>query len=473
MASSKLIEPNLRELALRGPVHFMGIAGAGMCALAELVLRRGGSVTGCDLRLGSGAHALETLGARIVDGHDAAHVADAVALVVTAAVPSDHPEVRRARARGIPVLKRAEALGALVNRGTVVAVAGTHGKTTTTAMTTEVLAAGGFDPTGFVGGRVIQWQSNLRAGGDVLFVVEADEYDRSFHALWPTVAVVTTVDADHLDTYGSLDAVRAAFATFVERAPEAGRVICCADDPGAAGLLPAAGARGYSYGLTEGAQLWGVDARLSAAGGEMAVVEEGEPRGTLTVSLPGLHNLRNALAAAAVGRHFGLDWPRIRGAIAAYRGVARRFERLGEARGALVVDDYAHHPTEIEATIAAARSAHPDRPITVVFQPHLYTRTRDFAREFGHALAGADQVWVTDVYPAREVPIPGITGEIVARTAREAGAAAVTYYAALDGLARAVADSLEPGDFCLVLGAGSIERIGPEVLAALRDRNHA
>lgn len=447
----------------------MGIAGAGMCALAELVLRSGGSVTGCDLCPGPGAKALEALGASIREGHAPGHVVGAAALVVTAAVPPDHPEVQAARAQGIPVLKRAEALGSVVNQGTLVAVAGTHGKTTTTGLATEVLAGGGLDPTGLVGGRVIQWRSHLRFGSESLFVVEADEYDRSFHALWPTLAVVTTVDADHLDTYGSLDAVRAAFATFVERVPEDGRVICCADDPGAAALLASVGERGYSYGFTEGARLRGVDVRLSARGGAIWVLEDGKPLGSLSLSLPGAHNLRNALAAAAVGRHFGVGWEEIDDAVAGYQGVARRFERLGEARGVVVVDDYAHHPAEIAATIAAARTAYPDRRIVAVFQPHLYTRTRDFTREFGSALARADRVWVTDVYPAREAPIPGITGELVARAAREAGARAVAYHASVEGLGRAVAGGLEPGELCLVLGAGSIERVGPEVLAALRD----
>lgn len=461
--------PDPRQLAQQGPVHFMGVAGAGMCALAELVLRGGGRVTGCDVRPGTATQALVALGARVEEGHDPAHVRDAVALVVTAAVPGDHVEIEAARARGIPVLKRAQALGAVVNRGTLVAVAGTHGKTSTTAMTTEVLAAGGLEPTGLVGGRVAQWGSHLRPGSDALFVVEADEYDRSFHALRPTVAVVTSVDADHLDTYGSYDGVRAAFATFVERVPDDGRVICCADDPGAAALLASVGARGYSYGFTEGARLRGVDPRLGAAGGEISVLEDGQPRGLLTVPVPGVHHLRNALAAAAVGRRFGVDWPAIRAALAGYRGVARRFQRLGEARGVLVVDDYAHHPAEIEATVAAARAAHPERRLVAVFQPHLYTRTRDFACEFGRALARADRVWVTDVYPAREAPIPGITGALLARTAREAGADHVVYHASLDGLARALAESLAPGDLCLLLGAGSIERVGPELLAVLRD----
>ncbi len=461
---------DLRALARTGPVHFVGISGAGVSALAELVLRSGGRATGCDLRSGPAVDALRELGAEIVEGHDPSHVADAVAVVTTAAVPADHPELVEARARGIPVLKRAEALGALVNRGTVVAVAGTHGKTTTTAMTTAVLAEAGLDPTGFVGGRVPGWGSGLRAGSDRLFVVEADEYDRSFLTLQPDVAIVTTIEADHLDVYGTLEAVEAAFREFVAPVPDDGLIAACVDDAGAKRLLEeAAGERGLGYGLSADAALRAVDVEARGRGSRFMLVERGEPLGEVVLGVPGAHNVRNALAAIAAARHLGADLAAIRHALAEFRGVGRRFEALGEAGGVLFVDDYAHHPTEIEATLAAARSAYPERRLVAVFQPHLYSRTRDFAGAFGRALAGADVVWVAEVYPAREAPIPGVTGALVADAARAAGAEDVHYHPDVGTLREALAASLRSGDLCLTLGAGDIDETGRVVRERLEE----
>ncbi|HEX6937776.1 MAG TPA: UDP-N-acetylmuramate--L-alanine ligase [Longimicrobiales bacterium] len=458
---------DLLALARSGPVHFVGISGAGVSALAELVLRTGGRATGCDARPGAAAEALRALGAAVAQGHDPSHVADAVAVVTTAAVPADHPELAAARARGIPVLKRAQALGALVNRGTVVAIAGTHGKTTTTAMTTAILAEAGLDPTGFVGGRVPGWGSGLRAGSDRLFVVEADEYDRSFHTLRPDIAVVTTVEADHLDVYGSLEAVEEAFLQFVEPVPAGGLIAACVDDAGARRLLEVVGGRGVSYGLAAGAALRAVEIEMRGRGSRFRLEERGEPLGVVELGVPGVHNVRNALGAIAAARHLGVDMASIGRALAAFDGVGRRFEALGEAAGVLFVDDYAHHPTEIEATLAAARGAYPERRLVAVFQPHLYTRTRDFAEAFGRALAAADAVWVADVYPAREAPIPGVTGALVADAARAAGAADVHYYADVAALRDALARALRPGDLCLTLGAGDIDETGRAVRARL------
>lgn len=458
-------------LALDGPVHFMGIGGAGMYALAELVLREGGQVTGCDLKESPATRRLEELDARVRMGHDPEHVRDAAALVITAAVPGDHPEILAARRAGIPVWKRAQALGQVVNRGRVVAVAGTHGKTSTTALTVQLLASAGLDPTGLVGGSVPAWGGNLRRGGD-LYVVEADEYDRSFLTLDPDVAVVTNLEADHLDIYGSYGGVRDAFQQFLARRRDGARAIICADDPGAATLLPRVNGSGYTYGLSAGSQLRAVEVSPDPAGTCFRIMEDGYDRGRACLPVPGLHNLRNALAAAAVTRFLGGDWDAIRTGWAAFTGVGRRFQRLGEFGGVLLVDDYAHHPTEIRATLEATRAAYPGRRVVAVFQPHLYTRTRDFALEFGQALAVADHVWVTDVFPAREEPIPGVDGGVVARAAGRAGAE-VTEHPALDGLAAAVAESVQPGDVVLTLGAGSIERVGPELRALLEVPAHA
>ena len=464
---------DLRELAERGPVHFVGAGGAGMCALAELLVRHGGRVSGCDVKDGSALRALEALGATVHVGHDESHTHDATAVIVTAAVPLYHPELLAAHERGIPVLKRAQALAALVERGTVVAVAGTHGKTTTTAMATEALAAAGLDPTGFVGGKVVGWQGNLRFGSESLYVVEADEYDRSFHTLRPDLAVVTNMEADHLDIYGDVTGVREGFLAFLGGRKNGGRVVACADDPGAASLLPTVGSAGYSYGTSAGSMLRAVDVHVGAEGTRCRIVEEGTDVGGLELSLGGVHNLRNALAAAAVARSLGGDWEAIRAGLESFRGVSRRFDYLGSVAGVDVLDDYAHHPTEIAATLTAARARFPGKRVVAAFQPHLYSRTRDFVDDFGAALATADVVWVTDVFPAREAPIPGVDGRIVAEAARAAGAPDVRYHADIDTLASVVADDVGEGDVVLTLGAGSVEIVAPALLRELEKRVHA
>lgn len=453
-----------------GPVHFVGVAGAGMISLAELFARSGLSVTGCDVQPDPAARALSSWGCEVFSGHDPVHVENASALVVTAAVPSDHPELQRARELGIPVMKRAEALGEWVNQGRVVAVAGTHGKTTTTAMATEVLVAAGMNPTGLVGGRVSDWESNLRLGGGEYFVVEADEYDRSFHHLRPQIAVLTNLEADHLDIYGDLEGVQDAFRIFLEGLSPGGHIVVCGDDHGVSRLLPELGGKARTYGLNPGAQLRGVRVRENEAGARFEVVEDGEHQGEITLKTPGRHNIRNALGAAMAARCLGVDWGAIRRGLSSFRGVGRRFELLGEVGGVTVVDDYAHHPTEIRATLAAARGRFPGRRIVAVFQPHLFSRTRDFAEDFGEALAGADEVWVTEIYPAREAPIPGVTGVLVAQATLDAGAQSVSFHSDLAELPGEILPNLRPGDVCLAMGAGSIEFLGEDLLAGLRDR---
>ncbi len=464
-ASNALSGDDLRRLALEGHVHFMGVGGAGMCALAELFAREGGRVTGCDLRPGASTERLRAMDVTVHEGHGPEHVEGAGALVVSVAVPADHPEILEARSRGIPVLKRAEALGRWVNQGRVLAVAGTHGKTSTTAMATQILTEAGLDPTGFVGGRVPGWNGNLRPGGD-LYVVEADEYDRSFLELEPTVAVVTNVEADHLDTYGGFDAVMAAFYEFLEALPDDGRVMICGDDHGASRLLAGLNGVGYTYGTAAGSQLRAVDIQAGPAGMDFGIVEDGIDRGSFSLPAPGVHNLRNALGAAGAARCFGAEWVDVRRGLVAYKGVDRRFQTLGLVNEILLVDDYAHHPSEISATLEAAREAHPDRRLVAVFQPHLFSRTRDFADDFGRALAGADVVWVTDVFPAREAPIAGVSGELVSDAVERAGGG-VRYHPELESLAEAVAADLVPGDLLLTMGAGSVEIVAPRVLALL------
>lgn len=457
----------VRDRAREGTVHFMGIGGAGMCALAELFHRSGHRVTGCDLRRDLSARSLEALGIPVAAGHSPDHLDGVSALVVSSAISPSNPEVRAAHERGIPVVKRAEALGQWVNPGTVVAVAGTHGKTTTTALATEILAAAGRDPTGLVGGRVAGWRGNLRYGRGDLYVVEADEYDRSFHHIAPRTALVTNLEADHLDTYGDLAHLREAFRAFVGTVPADGTVCVCADDPGASKLLAGLGARTCTYGFSAGAQLRASEVRTGSGGARARVFEGGRDRGELSIRLRGTHNLLNALGAAAAARRMGVEWSDIRRSLAGFRGVRRRFEQLGCERGVTVVDDYAHHPTEIAAALAAARGSFPGARLVAVFQPHLFSRTRDFAGQLGAALAAADRIWVADVYPAREPPIPGITGELVCEAVTAAGGRNPRYHPELTTLPIVLADTLRAGDICLTLGAGSIESTGPALLRRL------
>jgi UDP-N-acetylmuramate--alanine ligase len=445
------------------PVHFMGIAGAGMSGLAAWCLERGVAVTGCDT--GEPPEDLRHRGVVVARGHDPSHIVGVRAVVVTSAVPRDHPEVLAARAAGVPVIRRAEALGAAVNRGRVVAVAGTHGKTTTTVMTTEALGAAGLAPTGFAGGRVGAWGGNLRAGGTDVFVVEADEYDRSFLALRPTVAVITNVEADHLDIYRDLEDIR---ETFVQFASPSHTIVVCEDDPGAATLSFGSGAQLLRYGVTSNlVRVRGTPTPLADGRTAVAVEYDGECLGDVVLRVPGMHNVRNALAAIAAGLALGATVDGMRAGLEAFGGVERRFQRLGNAGGVTVIDDYAHHPTEVAATLEAARGAYPNQRIVAAFQPHLYTRTRDFAAEFAASLATADAVFLCDLYPAREQPIPGVTSDLVA-----AGIPGdrLCWQGPRSALGASLAAFVAAGDVVLTMGAGDITRSGPELLSLIRQR---
>jgi UDP-N-acetylmuramate--alanine ligase len=445
------------------PVHFMGIAGAGMAALALLARRRGVPVNGCDNDT-SGAGDLETIGVPVWRGHDPAHVDQARGVVVTAAVPRDHPELARARALGLPVVRRADALATVVNGTTLVAVAGTHGKTTTSAMVTEALTGAGCDPTGLVGGRVAAWGGNARIGGTRLSVVEADEFDRAFLALTPTVAVINNVEADHLECYdGSVAQLEQAFVTF---AGGAQRVLVGADDAGASRVADALTAPVWRVGTAAAADVRIDAVALGADGSRARILLPGGRAVALRLRLPGLHNVRNAAAALGVVQALDADPDRAAAALEAFTGAARRFERVGEAGGVTVMDDYAHHPSEVQATLSAARQAFPKRRLIAVFQPHLYSRTARHGAALGRALADADAVLVAPIYAAREQPIPGVTAALVAAGAREAGAQ-VELVEERGTLARRVARVVRPGDVVLTLGAGDVTRVGPELLALL------
>jgi UDP-N-acetylmuramate--alanine ligase len=448
------------------PVHFVGIAGAGMRALAELLARRGIRVTGCDANPGQ-TEDLAQLGIVVSRGHDPAHVEGAREVIVTSAMPKDHPEIVRARQLGIPVTRRAEALGRAVEGGKLIGVAGTHGKTTTTVMTTAALTSAGLRPTGLAGGRVAEWKGNLRYESDELFVVEADEYDRSFLTLSPTIAVVTNVEADHLDIYRDITDITETFSRFVRGAAI---VVVCSDDAGANALDLPASAEVIRYGLKSAdARLVARDVKSSGHATNFSVAYDGKVLGEIALRVPGTHNVQNALAAIGSGLALGVTLDSMREGLLQFGGVERRFQRLCDVQGVTIVDDYAHHPTEIEATLQAARASYPGRRVIAAFQPHLFSRTRDFADLFGKALAKADSVFLAEIYPAREQPIAGITSDLVAGAMARAGRT-VSWQGSRTDLADALAAFVVDGDVVITIGAGDITRTGPELQQRLEAR---
>jgi UDP-N-acetylmuramate--alanine ligase len=440
-------------------VHFMGIGGAGMSALALIARRRGVAVSGCDVDP-SGAADLSALGVVVSQGHDGAHLAGARAVVVTAAVPSGHPELQRARELGLLIVPRKVALAELIQGARAVGIAGTHGKTTTTVMTTEALTAAGLDPTGIAGGRVSSWGGNARVAGDSLFVVEADEFDQAFLTLYPTVAVVNNVEPDHLECYGTMDALENAFVEFAGRARIA---IACADDPGARKVAGRVGKTVRTFGVAGDADIRITDVVQRADRTEARIVWRDGRSVALRLQVPGLHNLRNAVAALGVADALGAPLEPAAAALGEFTGVGRRFERLGEFAGVAVVDDYAHHPSELAATLSAARQAFPGRRLVAVFQPHLYSRTAAHGQAMGEALAAADLVIVTEIYPAREQPIAGVSGRQVADAAERAGADA-RFEPTRAEVGKTVYRALRAGDVVLTLGAGDITRVAPELV---------
>ena len=448
------------------PVHFVGIAGAGMRALAELLARRGVRVTGCDANPGATGD-LEALGIMVANGHDPAHLSGARELVVTSAMSRDHPELVRAREMGIPVTRRAEALGQAVAGGTLVGIAGTHGKTTTTVMTTLALATAGLRPTGIAGGRVAEWGGNLRYESNELFVVEADEYDRSFLALYPSVAVVTNMEADHLDIYEDLDDIRETFARFVRPARA---IVLCADDAGTQSIPLPPSAEVIRYGLSSpDRRLVAENIRTSGQSTSFSVSYDGRGIGELTLRVPGSHNVQNALAAIGTGLALGVTLEEMRAGLSTFGGVDRRFQHLCDVAGVTIVDDYAHHPTEIAATLQAARASYPGRRLIAAFQPHLFSRTRDFCEQFAEALETADIVLLADIYPAREKPIPGVTSDLIAGPLARARRP-VRWLGPRSQLADALAGTVSDGDVVITIGAGDITKTGPELREKILQR---
>ena len=450
-------------------IHFVGAGGIGMCGLAELLADQGYEVSGSDLRESANTRRLRALGLQIDIGHEATHVGDADVVVFSSAVRADNPELRRAEALKIPVIGRAEMLAELMRLKDGIAVAGSHGKTTTTSLIAHVLDSAGLDPTAVVGGRVIRpgsTPSTTRHGAGPLLVAEADESDGSFLRLAPVMAVVTNIDPEHLDHYGSYEALQDAFAAFCNRVPFWGAAVLCLDHPGVQSLLPSLSRRTITYGTQPQADWVADDFRREAGGLSFAVSHGGESLGRARTRLPGRHNALNALATLAVAFELEVPFARAAEALGSFLGIERRFERKGSAGGVEVVDDYAHHPAEIEATLQAAREAHDGR-LLVAFQPHRYTRTRDLWEEFTRCFNAADWLVLTEIYAAGEAKLPGIESEPLVAAIRDHGHRAVHFARDLDGALDALVAEARPGDWVLTLGAGSITGLGARLLARL------
>lgn len=450
-------------------IHFVGIGGIGMSGIAEILTNYDLRISGCDAQASEITHRLQKDGIPVTIGHDAAHLHNVDLVVISSAVRQDNPEVRRAREIRVPVIRRAEMLGEITRLKRGIAVAGTHGKTTTSAMTAQILSEVGLDPTLIIGGVLRNIQSNARLGRGEYLVVEADEYDRSFLTLNPALAVITNIEADHLDCYRDLDDIRDSFAQFASKVPFYGVVIGCVDDPSVAALLDSLPKRAVRYGLGPRATLRATNLRFSGEVTSFDVEYHRKKLGTATLRVPGEHNVRNALAALGVALELDVPFQRAAAALEKFRGVERRFQILGNYKGAMVVDDYAHHPTEIRATLEAARRSYPDRRLVALFQPHLYSRTRDFYQEFAEALGQADQAYLTPIYPAREEPIPGVTSDLIVAAAVKRGAANVTLVdrggSELVDFMRSV---LKTGDLFVTMGAGDIFRVGEELAGVRR-----
>jgi len=444
-------------------IHFVGIGGIGMSGIAEVLLNLGYKISGSDLKSSEVTEHLKDLGATIIEGHQAENIGQAEVVVTSSAVHDDNPEVKAAHEKKIPVIRRAEMLAELMRLKVGIGIAGTHGKTSTTSMIGQVLTFAGLDPTLVIGGKVRYLGSNAKLGTGQYLVAEADEFDRSFLKLAPVIAVITTIEAEHLDCYKDLDEIKNAFVEFANKVPFYGAIIACLDERGVQAIMPRLEKRCITYGLSSQAELQARDIKFDGMRTSYEVHNGKGLLGTINLNVPGVHNVKNSLAAVAVGLDMEIPFDKIAGAMAEFNGVYRRFEIKGEKNGALVIDDYGHHPTEIEATLRAAKDAF-SRRVVAVFQPHLYSRTRDFYNEFGGAFFQADVLVVTDVYPAREAPIQGVTGELIARAAREKGHRNVHYVADKKMIPDELAKLVKPNDIVITLGAGDINKYGEEFL---------
>lgn len=450
-------------------VHFVGIGGIGMSGLAEILLNLGYQVSGSDARLSSTTERLQKLGAKIYEGHRAEQVHGAKVVVITSAVDGRNAEVAEARREGIPVIPRGELLAEMMRLQYGIAIAGSHGKTTTTSMVATMLESAGFDPTVVVGGKVgTMGGTNARLGNTSFLVVESDESDGSFLKLAPILCVVTNIDREHLDHYSDLDSIRDAFQQFVNKVPFYGAAVLCLDDENVQGILPNINRRVVTYGLSSQADLVIYDVQAGDLGSTFHLRYRGRELGEYRLNVLGQHNVLNATAAVAIGLELGIDPRKIASALELFRGVDRRFQIRGREHGVTVVDDYGHHPTEIRATLAAAKQARFSR-VHVLFQPHRYTRTQALLDDFARAFHQADQVYVMDIYAASEQPIPGVTAEGLVERMRSFGQRSVQYVGTAPAGVEAILSQVRDGDAIITLGAGSVSQAGDAILAGLRE----
>jgi len=457
-------------------IHFIGIGGIGMSGIAEVLCNLGFVVTGSDVKKSKNTDRLETLfGIDIAEGHRAENVGRAQVVVYSSAVKEDNPEVVIAKANSIPVIPRAEMLAELMTlKPYAVAVSGTHGKTSTTSMIATVLGYAGIDPTTVVGGVVDTLGSNAKLGASDWFVTEADESDRSFLMLYPTIAVVTNIDKEHMESYKGMEDVIQCFTDFVNKVPFYGAAIICLDDPNVQLLIPQIKRRRVTYGLTAQADVSANDIRYNDTFGSTFTVSKGDKLlGEIYLPVPGKHNVYNALAATAVALEMDVPFEKIVEAFAGFKNANRRFQFKGEAAGVMVVDDYGHHPTEVVATLSAAKNSSGGKRTVVVFQPHRYSRTKELMNEFGVAFNNADVLYLLDIYAASEQPIEGITAEVLAENIRKFGHKNVNYIGGIESATNKVIGSLIPGDLVITLGAGSITGLSDEILAALKEKEAA
>lgn len=451
-------------------VHFVGIGGIGMSGIAEVLINLGFRVSGSDLKNSTVTDRLKGLGVEISEGHRAENVGQPHVVVRSTAVRDDNPEIIEAHRRSIPVIPRAEMLAELMRlKPHTVAVAGSHGKTTTTSMVATVLGHAGLDPTMVVGGVVGAFGSNAHLGTSDLMVVEADESDRSFLMLTPTIAVVTNIDREHMDYYHDMDDVRSCFASFVNKVPFYGSSVLCLDDPNVQAIIPLLVRRRLTYGLSAQADVSAHGIRYNNSFGSTFTVWRGtDVVGDLTLRVPGMHNVYNALAAIAVGFELEVSFENIAEGLNSFTGAGRRFQTKGEVDGVLVVDDYGHHPTEIRATLAAAKLGSGGRRIVVLFQPHRYSRTHDLMQEFARSFNNADVLFITDIYAASEDPIEGVSSEVLTNEIKRFGHKDVNYIGPLENAPGLLKNTVQPGDLVVTLGAGTVNRVCDQLLALLR-----
>ncbi|NQT23732.1 UDP-N-acetylmuramate--L-alanine ligase [candidate division KSB1 bacterium] len=448
-------------------IHFVGIGGIGMSGIAEVLLNLGFQVTGSDQTLTPVTDRLSSIGAVITEGHGSDQVQHADVIVISSAIQSNNPEVQEANLQKIPVIRRAEMLGELMRMKQGVAIAGTHGKTTTSSIAGLILQDGGYDPTLIIGGKLRNLDTNAKLGAGDYMVVEADEYDRSFLKLTPTIAAITNIETEHLDCYKDLDEIKDAFVSFANKVPFHGAVILCLDETSLQSIMPRIGRRILTYGLNPQAEVRAVNPIFKETISVYTAVCKGQELGQITLHLPGIHNVKNSLAALAVGLELEIPFKIIQKSIAKFTGVHRRFEIKAEIQDRLIVDDYAHHPTEIRATLKGARDGW-KRRVVAVFQPHLYSRTRDFYQDFGQSFFDADILIVTDIYPAREKPIPDVTGELVSNAARDLGHKHVYYIEDKNDVPKVLENLSNPGDMIITLGAGDIWKMGESFIQNLQ-----